>query len=671
MQTVTSQQPKTIARALWAFWVLTAACIAVFISTGFSGAWSAGGTGDAAADASVDDTDQHFQVDTLQIKLFVNADGTSVTEWYEVTSLLSETGIDWYGEETVTFSTSRESVEVLEAYTEHPGGQRFELEDKAIRLVEADSAGDSTYSDEKSYVLIFPNLTPGAQTHFRTREVEHTPLHPGHYFDTFLFPLGVYYGNVTIELSHDPAIDLQIEVPDRKPAITVEQLADGQDGTVRYRFEYPNHEPAEVDSDAVASLDFAPYIRISSLGSMLEEAKLYQAAARDKEKPSREIRALADEITLGISDPKDQARAIYNWVATQIRYVGIYLGNGGIIPNDADEILRNRYGDCKDKSTLLVALLTAKSIEAESVMINAGDSYTLPKLGDIYPINHVITYLPQWDLYVDSTDRYAEFGVLAYDTSGKPTVLGKSERYHRTPKSSAKKNRVSSQVDMSISDSGEISGIATVTATGSASRSIRSYLSDYHGPDKDYMPTSQLAQYNQVGTGTYAFEPMGDLNNPVTFDSSFVIDAVTNFPGPGAMWVPVGLAPGRIENMRWQSPMAPQTFPFICNSYTYQEEYEITFPDTVGISNLPNQVEFYENGHSYLATYSLQDNIVQITRVLEIETASDVCQPGEELTYNKLLGVVQDDLRGQILYVPNDVSKEKANDETTDKATGD
>jgi len=649
LQTLTSKWVKSTARALWAFWALTAACIAVLMTAVYSMAWAA----DGATDASIDDPDQHFQVDTLHIKIFVDADGTSVTEWYEVTSLLTDTGIDWYGEETVTFSTSHESVKVLEAYTEHPDGQRFELGDKAIRLVEADSAGNSTYSDEKSYVLIFPNLTPSAQTHFRTREVEHTPLHAGHYFDTFLFPLGVYYGNVTIELSYDPAIDLQIEVPDRKPTITVEQLPDGQDGTVQYRFQYSNHEPAEVDSDAVASLDFAPYIRISSLGSMLEEAKLYQAAANDKEKPSPEIRALADEITLGISDPKDQARAIYNWVATQIRYVGIYLGNGGIIPNDADEILRNRYGDCKDKSTLLVALLTAKGIEAESVMINAGDSYTLPKLGDIYPINHVITHLPQWDLYVDSTDRYAEFGVLSYDTSDKPTVLGKSERYHRTPKSSAKKNRVSSQVDMSISDNGEISGVATITATGSSSQRIRSHLMDYHGPDKDYMPTSQLAKYNQVGTGTYAFEPMGDLNNPVTFESSFVIDAVTNFPGPGATWVPVGLAPGRIENMRWQSPMAPQTFPFICHSYAYEEEYEITFPDTVGISHLPKQVEFYDNGHSYHATYSLQDNVVQINRVLEIETASDVCQPGDELAYNRMLEVVQNDLRGQIVYMPN------------------
>ena len=624
-------------------WMLAAICSAVFCGAGLSTAWA------------VDDDGLNFQVDTRQIKIFVNADGTSVTEWYEVTSLLTETGIDWYGEETMTFSTSRQRFEVLEAYTKHPDGNRFELQDKAIRLVEADNAQDSsTYSDEKSYVLIFPNLKPGAQTHYRTRRVEHTPLHPGHYFKTFYFQLGVVYGDVTIELSHDPAIDLQIEVAERNPAITVEQLPDGQHGTVRYRFQYANQQSIDVDANAVSGIDIAPYLRISSIGSMLEEAKLYQAAVTEKEKPTPEILELAATITRGISDPKDQARAIYNWVATQIRYVGIYLGNGGIIPNDSVDILRNRYGDCKDKSTLLVALLTAKGIKAESAMINAGDSYTLPKLGDISPFNHVITYLPQWDLYVDSTDRFAEFGVLSYDTSDKPTALGKSERYGRTPKSSAASNRSQSRINMQIATDGAIYGTTTVSVTGSGASTLRSYLMDYTGPKKDKMPVSQLARFGQVGTGTYSTKPMGDLDNPAAFEATFNIAPMTNFPGPGAVWMPVGLAPGRIANFRRRSPITPQAFPFVCRSYSIEEYYELAFPDSVNISHLPKSVDFSENGHTYRATYSREGNVVRLSRLLEIETASDVCQPGDEEAYNKLLKVVQDDLRGQILYGPKD-----------------
>jgi hypothetical protein len=100
--------------------------------------------------------------------------------------------------------------------------------------------------------------------------------------------------------------------------------------------------------------------------------------------------------------------------------------------------------------------------------------------------------------------------------------------------------------------------------------------------------------------------------------------------------------------------MSPQAFPFVCRSYAFEEQYELAFPESVNLSHLPKSVDFSENGHTYRATYSREGNVVRLSRLLEIETASDVCQPGDEEAYNKLLKVVQDDLRGQILYGPKD-----------------
>jgi hypothetical protein len=98
--------------------------------------------------------------------------------------------------------------------------------------------------------------------------------------------------------------------------------------------------------------------------------------------------------------------------------------------------------------------------------------------------------------------------------------------------------------------------------------------------------------------------------------------------------------------------MSPQVFPYVCRSYTYEEHYQLAFPESVSISHLPKSVDFSENGHTYRAIYSQKGNVVRLSRLLAIETPSDVCQPGDEQTYNKLLRVVQDDLRGQILYGP-------------------
>jgi hypothetical protein len=80
---------------------------------------------------------------------------------------------------------------------------------------------------------------------------------------------------------------------------------------------------------------------------------------------------------------------------------------------------------------------------------------------------------------------------------------------------------------------------------------------DYSNSYKHSMPTSQLASFGQVGKGIYDFEPMTDLDNPVVFETTFIVDPITNFPCPGAMSVPVGLAPGSIEDMRERSPQSP------------------------------------------------------------------------------------------------------------------
>lgn len=74
-------------------------------------------------------------------------------------------------------------------------------------------------------------------------------------------------------------------------------------------------------------------------------------------------------ITSGISDRRRQAEAIYQWVAQNICYVAVYLGNGGLEPNSASSVLSNRYGDCKDHIMLLEALFAAQGIVSTLVLL--------------------------------------------------------------------------------------------------------------------------------------------------------------------------------------------------------------------------------------------------------------------------------------------------------------
>jgi transglutaminase-like putative cysteine protease len=95
------------------------------------------------------------------------------------------------------------------------------------------------------------------------------------------------------------------------------------------------------------------------------------------------IVALANEITKGIAGKKAQAIAIDAWMKKNIRYVAVYLS---IIPNDAATVLKNKFGDCKDKTTLMLALLAATGIAAEPALINLGNAYTLAESATYFPL---------------------------------------------------------------------------------------------------------------------------------------------------------------------------------------------------------------------------------------------------------------------------------------------
>ncbi len=92
----------------------------------------------------------------------------------------------------------------------------------------------------------------------------------------------------------------------------------------------------------------------------------------ERAQPNDALRARAAEIVKNAKTPEDQVRAIYTFVSTRTRYVGIDFGIGRYQPHLAAEVLANNYGDCKDKDTLLEALLRAKGFPTAPALIGVG-----------------------------------------------------------------------------------------------------------------------------------------------------------------------------------------------------------------------------------------------------------------------------------------------------------
>jgi transglutaminase-like putative cysteine protease len=577
----------------------------------------------------------------------LNTDGT-VVQVEELTKVVrSQLAIESESQADLPFNSSFETLEVLEAYTITPQGNKILVAPNAIRIVEDDNAkGAAIFSDQKHVIIIFPNVSVGSRTYYKTKLITKQAMMPGFFYSHFSFYPQIDYEVFEYTLTYPADRKLYIDTKD----VNIGSVDNLPNGMKRLSFSYQTKDFHLKEQLQVSSGDFAPYFRISTMDSQETFAKAYEARTKSRFAVTPEVQKLANDITKGIDDPKEQAKALYNWVTREIRYVAIFLGDGGIIPHSANTVIKNRYGDCKDHNVLLIALLNAKGIEASSALINSGSAYELPKYPIIAPLNHVITYLPKWNLYVDSTSELAPFGVLPQDELDKPTILTKLGKVGRTPRPLAENNQVITGVKMTITDDGKIKGSSHTNYLGTAEINARI---KYEGADTNLvqrMVRNHFTRFRQTGEGTFKLSPVYDLNQPFEVDGNFTLDAVANVPGPGAMTIPVGLGPGELATIANDRPPEKFRHPYACSTRIVSEDYDIEFPNNVKVTRIPIGVSYKKDGIQYTSSYSQNGNTITAARKLIVQRPSAICQPTEVQKWKAFYQVFIKDMRGQIFY---------------------
>jgi tetratricopeptide (TPR) repeat protein len=168
----------------------------------------------------------------------------------------------------------------------------------------------------------------------------------------------------------------------------------------------------------------APRVMFSTFQSWSDVAEWYAELERERRIPTPEVRAKADEIVRGLQSEAAKAQALYYWVSQNIRYVSLSFGVGRYQPHAAAEVLANRYGDCKDKTTLLEAMLEAEGLRAHAVLANSILDVD-PDLPNPLQFNHVYTLLQVAgkDIWLDSTLGVGPFGYLTPQLRGKEALV--------------------------------------------------------------------------------------------------------------------------------------------------------------------------------------------------------------------------------------------------------
>jgi transglutaminase-like putative cysteine protease len=579
----------------------------------------------------------------------LNSDGTHVETQSWALKVLSDQGITEANQESVSFSDRLEKVEILEAYTLKKDGRKIPVPATNFQEQANIGKGDAApmFSDIRTKTVAFPDVAVGDTVVLSYKLTQKEATFPGNFSLMQTFSKFEVYDQVDISLSAPASLALRV----------FQRGVDGgeapsSDGRRNWAWSYKNEKVATPESASVSPLDYGPLIIATTFKDYAALAAAYNVRAKVKSQPTAGVRKMADELTRNAHTPREQAKALYDWVSQNIKYVENDVGVGSVVPHDAELVLSNKMGDCKDHTALLQALLAAKGIASTPVLINSGSAYTLPDAPTMDVFDHVISYIPSLELYADSTSEITPFGAIPQGENGKPVVLTDNfPGIRHIPLMNWKDNGADSTTVISFHSDASAEGETMVDARGEHAEETR-YRMTYLQPNlEDSIMRRALSTGGYTGTGTLIKGDLKDLTETYRYGSKYKLSEAMNLPGPGAMYLKAPIEwSGSIGSFLRGTNDPDPTVDFMCSGGYARENFTVSLPHEVKVLAVPRNVELKGKYQTYKASYQLKGNTITATREIEDRTQGPVCAPAVAAEYRKFAIGVRRDLRAELLY---------------------
>jgi len=352
----------------------------------------------------------------------MNADGTGEREIHVLLRVQSQGAAQQFGVLSFGYASANETPQIRLVRVLKADGSTVDTPATDAMEMPADVTRQAPlYSDLKELHLPVRSLSAGDTLEYDIVVAIHKPEAPGEFWGAYHFTppgTGIVLSEVlTLVVPADKYV--QVWSPNHKATVTeangvrtyswnVAQLVPPPKATGDDTVKPPKDVDEDDDGRKVPSVAWTTFHNWAEVGAW------YRSLAESQLQPNDALKARAAEIVKDAKTPEDQVRALYDFVSTRTRYIGIDFGVGRYQPHAASEVLANQYGDCKDKDTLLEALLRARGFSTAPALIGAGIA-PVPEVPSPAVFNHVITTvnLPQGRIWLDSTPAVAPYRYLS------------------------------------------------------------------------------------------------------------------------------------------------------------------------------------------------------------------------------------------------------------------
>ncbi len=410
-------------------------------------------------------------------------DGTGQRELTFRVKIQSEAALERFGQLVFPYSSANEKLDIDYVRVKKANGTDVTASASDVQDLTAPISREApVYTDLRQKHVTVPGLRPGDTLEYHIVWRMHTPLAANHFWlnhDFITEGLIVLDEQLEVNIPRDSTVKLKTE-KGFDPAIKEEE------GRRIYNWKHAvlkREEEKDDDKEAARQRREAledpkpPQVQMTTFKSWDELGQWYAGLERDRIVPDEKIRAKARELVRDRNTDQEKIEALYEFVAKNFRYVSLSLGQGRYQPHAASDVLANEYGDCKDKHTLLSAMLIAAGLRAYPALMNSARKID-PDVPSPAQFDHVISFIPlgKETFWADTTAEVAPFRLLSPQLRDKKALVISANGPALLETTPAEPPFVSIEmveVVGQVNDLGQLKGHAHLTLRGDAEMEFR------------------------------------------------------------------------------------------------------------------------------------------------------------------------------------------------------
>jgi transglutaminase-like putative cysteine protease len=530
-----------------------------------------------------------------------------------------------------------------EAYTLLPDGKKVKVSNSSTHSSQSSFV---FYDDSKEIEFLYPAITKGARGITKSEyEVTDAHLLSPFYFDSY-FPVA----NGALTISYPEEIELNYIIKGQhKEKVTVKK--ETKKGRTVLTLQATNIPGANFYADAPPAPYFLTHVvffieKVKDengvmqpyLGTQKDLAKYYYSHIKHLEtEAGPEVKQVTDSVIRGKTDAVEKAKAIYKFVQQSVRYIAFEEGMGGFVPRNAELVCNRRYGDCKDKSSLLVSMLRHAGLKAHFTWIGSRQlpyDYTevpLPVTDD-----HMICALDLNGKFVfmDATDSYIPFNIPASHIQGKQAFILMNENHFVIERVPVPDENYSLFADTSFItlQNKMVKGKIKIHTTGYQTNELMHYLEARTGKAREeYLQSYCQRGNNKVSIKNIQFR-IDTLQSTAQITADFDLPDYVKYLG-NEIYI----------NMNINKPYVSQEIDYPKRKVSVESDYKLTMrhvvvlqiPDNYKLATAP-EVKSYDNDVWGVSISSAQKGN-ELFYVREFKNKHLYLQPDSFEKWNKVL----------------------------------